>query len=65
MIHSSTASLDAPASRRAVSSSAGVRTTSTATSMGLPTGHPVHHAEAAPGQPGIDAEHPHVDSQGR
>jgi hypothetical protein len=25
-----------------------------------PPGHPVDHPEPAPGQPGIDAEHPHA-----
>ena len=46
--------------RRAVSSSAGVRTTSTAISRGWRPGSAVHHAETAAGQARVDAQHPHV-----
>ena len=46
-----------------MSRSDGVRTTSTATSKGLPTGHAIDHAETAPGQARVDSQHPHAFPQ--
>ncbi len=64
-----TSSPSAPVEARAagapMSSSAGVRTTSTATSVQRPAGRAVDHADAAPGQAGVDAEHAHAASSRR
>ena len=59
VIHASTA-CSISTRRRAVSSSAGVRTTSTAINRGCAPGQAVDDPETAPGQARVDSEHPHA-----